>query len=82
MTITWYVDDLMVTDENKNQIDNLFLHLKHKYKHSSMPLVVHEGKVHGCLGMTFAFLEDDKVKINMKRYIEDVLNKALPKLME
>ena len=72
-TILWHVDDLKISHENDEVIENVISTLSERYGKEA-PLVVTRGKVHDYLGMTLDFSVKGKVKVIMKDYIQDMLD--------
>ena len=70
VTITLYVDDLMITCVNGEVLDTTISEIQGLFNGST----VHKGKIQSYLGMVFDFESDGLVSIKMDGYIEDVIN--------
>jgi hypothetical protein len=79
-TILWHVDDLKISHVKDEVLENVISTLSERYRKEAT-LVVTRGKVHDYLGMMPDFSEKGKVKVIMKDYIQDMLDK-LPSDMD
>jgi len=70
MTMRWHLDDLMISHTSNEAISPFLGALKDIYGDN---LAENTGKVHDYLGMIFDFLDRDKVKINMTKYLTNVI---------
>ena len=69
-TVVVYVDDLMVTSVDQNEIDDITQHLIDKFE----KVFIHNGDYHSYLGMNFDFEpEFGKVTVTMKGYIDGLI---------
>ena len=68
-TLVIHVDDMLITAESENAIDNIIKEIGEKYENLS----IYRGRKLDYLGMTFDFTESQKVKITMNGYIQDLL---------
>jgi hypothetical protein len=69
ITVLVYVDDLMVTSTDEEEINNLIAHLEAKFK----SLTKSHGNVHSYLGMTFDFGDDRGLVVTMSGFEEDLM---------
>jgi hypothetical protein len=69
VTVTFHVDDLMVTCEDAKGVEAVERLLKHYYK----DITVHRGKVLDYLGMTFDFTSAGEVKVTMKKLVDEII---------
>ena len=68
-TITFHVDDLMITCGNQNVIAQTVNDLIEVYG----DVKVKTGKIHPYLGMVFDFTEEGEVSVSMKSFVEDMV---------
>jgi hypothetical protein len=68
-TLVIHVDDMLITAESEEAIDNIIKEIGEKYENLS----VYRGRKLDYLGMTFDFTENGKVKVTMNGYIHDLL---------
>jgi len=68
-TLVVHVDDMLITAENEEAIDNIIKQIGEKYNNLS----IYRGRKLDYLGMTFDFSENGKVKVTMNGYIQDLL---------
>jgi hypothetical protein len=68
-TIAVHVDDLMITCESQNMIDDLLSELERVYK----KIKINTGIEHTYLGMNFVF-EKKGVKLSMEKFIDEILS--------
>lgn len=77
LTITWHVDDLKISHADPAVVTNIINKLDMKYGYEACgkrsPLTVHRGKKHEYVGMLLDYTENQKVKIDMKKYIDKIL---------
>ena len=69
ITITIYVDDLLITAMTEEDLNSIIELLKKELKN----ITVHRGQHHSYLGMNFNFSIKGQVEINMSGYVEDLL---------
>lgn len=69
-TITVYVDDLKISSNKPEIVDNIINELEKAYKKVN----AHEGPSFDYLGMVFNYKEDGSVSVNMEKYILDILS--------
>lgn len=69
VTAIIYVDDLLVTCVNQDELDKVYDELVAEFD----TLTRTDGDVHSYLGMTFDFSKDGEVKVTMEKYIDDLL---------
>ena len=72
LTVTWHVDDLKISHQDKAVVDEFIQWICNKYEDVT-PVKPSRGKVHDYLGMTLDYSEAGKVKIHMKNYIEKMI---------
>ena len=71
-TILWHVDDIKISHLDPNVVTAIIEQLKKEYgKYAD--LTVTRGKVHEYLGATIDFSTPGKVRINMFKYIKELL---------
>lgn len=68
-TVCIYVDDLMISCQDQEDIDEVIQHLKDRYK----TIKIKDEKVISYLGMIFDFSDDGQVKVSMDGYVQDIL---------
>jgi Reverse transcriptase (RNA-dependent DNA polymerase) len=76
-TVLWHVDDLKISHVNEGVVDSILEKLNQAYGKET-PLVINKGQTHDYLGMVLDFSTEGKCKINMKNYIEEILEEHLP----
>jgi len=76
-TIAWYVDDLKISHEDEDVIEEVFRDIESEFGKEA-PLTVSRGKIHNYLGMQIDYSTRGQVKITMPHMIEEIL-KQLPK---
>ena len=76
-TIVWHVDDLKVSHDNQQVLDDFIKQLNSVFG-IQKPLAESTGRIHEYLGMTIDYSEDSKVKFTMYDYLEDILSEAPP----
>ena len=72
-TIIWHVDDLKISHVSYSVVTKILNKLSEKFGKLA-PLTITRGKVHEYLGMKLDFSDSGKVKIDMKQYIQDMLD--------
>jgi Reverse transcriptase (RNA-dependent DNA polymerase) len=70
VTVCLYVDDLLITSVDGDDIDWVAGELRKKYG----TVTLNVGKVHSYLGQTFDMSVDGKVSVSMEGYIRDILD--------
>eukprot|EP00975_Prorocentrum_lima_P064990 12900728-Prorocentrum_lima.AAC.1 len=68
-TLTIHVDDVKISSQNRDAVDEVIEGLKSKYKKVN----ISEGKILDYLGMEFDYSSPGEVKISMKAMVEQVL---------
>jgi hypothetical protein len=69
MTVCIYVDDLLITSEDNEEIEELLLYLNNVYKN----ITKKTEKVISYLGMTIDLSSEGKAVVTMEAYINDIL---------
>eukprot|EP01040_Poterioochromonas_malhamensis_P013796 gene13796-15214_t len=69
VTICLYVDDLMITSETAELLDDTIKFLEKQFHGLSATI----GNIHSYLGMTFNFETSGEVKITTERYINEII---------
>ncbi len=72
LTVTWHVDDLKVSHKDKKIVDAFENWLRANYEDHT-PMKPSRGKVHDYLAMEMDYSQPGKLKINMTKYIEGVI---------
>ena len=72
-TIAWYVDDLKISHQSQDVIEEVFQDLQSEFGKEA-PLTVSRGKVHNYLGMQLDYTTEGKVKITMPHMIEEIIS--------
>ena len=72
LTVTWHVDNLKVSHEDKKIVDAFENWLRANYEDHT-PMKPSRGKVHDYLAMEMDYSQPGKLKINMTKYIEGVI---------
>ena len=75
LTIVWHVDDLKISHANPAVVTTIIDQLKSEYGKES-PLTVKRGKLHDYLGMLLDYKESGKVKIDMSKYLKEILEEV------
>jgi hypothetical protein len=70
MMVRWHVDDLMISHSSNEAISQFLRALKDIFRDN---LAENTGRIHDYLGMVFDFSNQDKVKINMTKYLSKVI---------
>lgn len=65
-TIVWYVDDMKVSHVDPTVVDSIIAKVEAEYGEMTKM----RGKAHEFLGMHITFLQDKKVRVNMRRYLD------------
>ena len=79
-TVVWHVDDLKLSHVDKNVVSKMIEWFKEVFEDKEIGLVkVSRGKEHKFLGMNFKF-NDDKVSIEMKSYVQDMIDTCPEKI--
>ena len=80
ITIAWHVDDLKISHVDPEVVKEIIEKLKRKYgkdaKGNKRPLTIKRGKTHEYLGMLLYYRTTGKVKINMTKYAEKILQEV------
>jgi Reverse transcriptase (RNA-dependent DNA polymerase) len=79
-TILWHVDDLKISHENPQVVDNIIKLIENKFGKEA-PLTIKRGLCHEYLGMTIDYSAKGKVKVFMSQYIQELLT-GLPDDMD
>jgi len=69
LTVTWHVDDLKVSCNIPEEVDNFIQWIRNEYEDFTK-VKPSRGKVHDYLAMTLDFTEAGKVKIKMENYVK------------
>ena len=72
-TICFYIDDLKSSHIDKRVNDRFAKWLNKKYG-TGGKVTIHQGKVHGYLRMTLNYCMRGKVKINMEKYLKEMVD--------
>lgn len=73
-TITWHVDDLKSSHQDKKVNDEFAKWLEDKYGDETIGQVkATRGKIHDYLGMTLEYSENGEVKVNMQDYVKSMV---------
>ena len=80
-TVAWYVDDIKMSHENQQVLEDLLTLLNDEFGKEA-PLTVTQGKIHDYLGMVIDYTVPGKVKFTMKDFIQEVLDECLGELMK
>ena len=75
LTVTWHVDDLKVSHEEDNVLDEFICMMEEEFGQET-PLTVKRGPIQEYLGMTLDFTERGKVVVKMSNYIKNMLKDA------
>ena len=77
ITIVWHVDDLKISHEDPQVVTNCIEMLDNKYGYEACgkrsPLTVKRGRKHEYLGMVLDYSQLGKVVVDMREYIETIL---------
>jgi hypothetical protein len=72
-TVTWHVDDLKSSHVDSKVNDDFLLWLNEKYGDAEAPVKVVRGKKHDYLGMILDFEEPGVLRVDMRYYIENMI---------
>jgi hypothetical protein len=80
-TIVWHVDDLKISHVDPKVVTTIVNLLDAKYGQEIVggkraPVTVNRGKIHDYLGMTLDYSEPNVVKIDMRDYVQKILDEA------
>ena len=73
LTMAWHVDDLKVSHEKEEVLDEFTGMIKKEFGQDT-PLSVSRGPVQEYLGMTLDFSESGRVVLKMSNYVKNMLN--------
>ena len=73
LTITWHVDDVKVSSEDKKAVDEFIQLIRDEYENYTK-VNPSRGKIHDYLAMILDFNDRGKVKVKMEKYIEAMHN--------
>ena len=83
LTIVWHVDNLKISHIDSKAVTSIITDLNKKYGYKACgkqsPLTVKRGKKHDYLGMTLDYSVDNKVKIDMQKYIQSIFDELSDK---
>jgi len=83
MTAVWHVDDVKLSHASPQELDIVINHLKDIYEDPEIGMMtVNRGKRHEYLGMWLDYSTPGKVKIDMKDYVEKMINEFSYELPE
>ena len=80
-TLRYHVDDVMSSHKDSEVNDDFYEWLDAKYGEFG-EVTVTRGKRHEYLGMIFDFLKEGEVQIDMKEYMEDMIDECKYKIKE
>jgi hypothetical protein len=80
-TVLFHVDALKSSHKDKRVNDEFDKWLQKTYGEHG-PVTAHRGKIHQYLGMEIDYSENDKVKFNMSKYVESMLDDFPQKIQE
>ena len=72
-TISWHVDDIMVSHVDKTVVEGIILQFNSEYGNEA-PLTITRGEIHDYLGMKIDFSTPGQVKLMMGPYIDTFLH--------
>ena len=75
LTVAWHVDDLKVSHEDENALDE-FIDMMEEEFGQETPLTIARGPIHEYLGTTLDFTEKGRVVVKMSNYIKNMLKDA------
>ena len=78
ITVQFFIDDLYISCENTNTIDDLIKDLNNKFKTNFPELAVTKGDIHNYLGIKINYSNKEYVEFTTYNFLEDVLDKACP----
>ena len=74
MTVVWYVDNVKASYNDIQELNVLVNYLKKIYENPEIGFMkITHRKVHKYLGIILDYMEDRKVKINMRKYIIEMI---------
>ena len=73
LTVVWHVDDMKMSHEDPRVLESFIDWLTKKYGELKAPTIV-RGDKHFYLGMTIDYSERDCVKIDMRDYVQEMLD--------
>ena len=74
-TVVWHVDDLKVSHADSNEVTKFIDWIKSKYEDAEIGRVtISRGKKHKYLGMMLDYSKKGCVSIDMKKYVEDMID--------
>ena len=79
LTVAWHVDDLKISHEKEEALDNFIQMMEDEFGQDS-PLSVSRGAIQQYLGMTLDFREKGRVIVKMEDYVRTMLNDAPPSM--
>jgi Reverse transcriptase (RNA-dependent DNA polymerase) len=71
-TILWHVDDLKISHVDANVVTDVIAMLSAEFGKEA-PLTISRGAVHEYLGMTLDFTEKGVAKIDMSKYVDNII---------
>ena len=77
LTITWHVDDVKVSSEDKKAVDEFFQLIRDECENHTK-VNPSRGKIHDYLAMTLDFNDRGKVKVKMEKCIDSMLQQFPP----
>ena len=80
-TIAWYVDNIKMSHETQQVLEDLLMLLNDKFGKEA-PLTVTRGNIHDYLGMVIDYTVPGKVKFTMQDFIQGVFNECPGELMK
>ena len=75
-TIQFHVDDLKLSPQQQQELDNIIDHLNNIFGSKGKLLAASYGKIHEYQGITIDWSVDGKVIFTMYDYLEDILTEA------
>ena len=78
LTAVWHVDDLMALCEDNFELRKFSCYLGNLY---GLKLSMRVGRTHDYLGVDMEFCEDRVLEVSMFKYLQNVLNQFLEKIM-
>ena len=72
MTVVWHVDDMKVSHARKDAVDSFIEWIKMKYGQIG-EVKIKRGNEHTYLGMNLVFNENNGIKIDMKKYVQEMI---------
>ena len=80
-TVAWYVDNIKMSHETQQVLEDLLALLNNKFGKEA-PLTITRGKIHDYLGMVIDYTAPGKVKFMMRDFIHGVLDECLGELSD